>query len=380
MIQRFVLLLFAIVPSVSQACSLCDPEFRKKLTLREDAQTSKFIVIGSLQNARVVGEKGMTDLVVEQVILDHPQRPKGKIIVLPRWTPLDENKPAPKMLVFFDLIDGKPDPFRGVQLNGNEMGTYLKMALSFDPKKDRAQLLEFYGKHLTSKDPEVAADAFLEFAKSSDKEVAAIASKLDPKTLRPLLNDPKISGPRLGLYAYLLGMCGDQKDLSTLQELLGKLNDRNSSAYTGILAGIIEQDAKSGWKMIQEGLSNPSTRLDDRLNIINTLRFLQGSKGEAVRKEIVASIRPALARPDTADMLIEDLRQWRWWDLSKEIFALYDEKSHSSPLVRAAIIRYSLSCEDQNAQTVILKAKRDDPQLVKEILELLELDKIKPKP
>ncbi len=132
--------------------------------------------------------------------------------------------------------------------------------------------------------------------------------------------------------------------------------------------------------MIHEALSNSTTRLDNRLNLINTLRFLQGSKGQTVRKEIISAIRPALARADTADLLIEDLRQWGWWDLSQEIFALYDEKSHSSPLIRAAIIRYCFSCGDEKAKPVLQKAKRDAPELVKEILELLELDKIKPKP
>lgn len=379
MLQRFALLCALLSPLASDACSLCDPEFRKKLTFREDARTSKFVVVGSLQNARLVGEKGMTDLVLDEVVKDHPDRPKVKTIVLPRWTPLDETKPAPKMLVFFDLVGGKADPFRGVQLASKEAGAYLKDALTIDDK-DRPKLLEFYAKHLTSKDPEIAADAFLEFAKSTDKEVATIGPKLDPKLLRPLLTDPKIPGPRLGLYAFLLGMCGDKTDLQTLTEMLSKLNDRTNAAYTGILAGIIEQDSKLGWKIINDGLSSHTARLDDRLNLINTLRFLQGWKGETLKKEILAAIRPALTRADTADMLIEDLRQWKWWDLSGDIFPLYDEKSHSSPLVRAAIIRYSLTCGDRNADKVIQKAKRDDPELVKEIIELLELDKPKPKP
>jgi hypothetical protein len=93
------------------------------------------------------------------------------------------------MMIFFDVYEGKLDPFRGVTLRSTSVPDYVRGALQLDDRDRSASLLYFF-KHLDSADPDVAADAFLEFAKASDREIGAVAAKLDPAKVRKLLNDP----------------------------------------------------------------------------------------------------------------------------------------------------------------------------------------------
>ena len=80
------------------------------------------------------------------------------------------------MLVFFDVYEGKLDPFRGVTLRGHRRRRLPARGLALDDR-DRVDSLLYYFRHLDSTDPDVAADAFLEFAKATDQEVGAVAAE-----------------------------------------------------------------------------------------------------------------------------------------------------------------------------------------------------------
>src|SRR2546425_963558 len=77
-------------------------------------------------------------------------------------------------------------PLRG----GAKSAEYAKKAMALDAKKT-AENLPFFFAHLDDTDPEVASDAFLEFARASDADVLKAAAKLDPAKLRTWISDPK---------------------------------------------------------------------------------------------------------------------------------------------------------------------------------------------
>src|SRR5688500_256028 len=206
MTARVALVLALAACQAADACTYCDPSSQKLQTFRQEARTSRFLVVGTLANPRLVGDGGLTDLNIEQVVKDDPALGNRKTLTLPKWTPVDPKKP-PRVLVFFDVYDGKLDPFRGVNLRGTGVPEYLHGGLALDDR-DRTGALLYYFRHLDSADPDVAADAFLEFAKASDREVGAVGPKLDPARLRKLITDPKTPPERLGLFAFLLGACG----------------------------------------------------------------------------------------------------------------------------------------------------------------------------
>jgi hypothetical protein len=374
--RRAALLIVLAGYSVANACTLCDPANQKLQTFRQEARTSKFVVVGTLSNPRLVGDQGYTDLNIEHVLKDDPALGRRKTITLPRWTPVDAKRP-PRVLVYFDVYDGKLDPFRGVTLRGTSAADYLRGGLELDDR-DRVASLLYYFRHLDSPDPDVAADAFLEFAKASDREIGAVGPKLDPAKLRRLLADPKSPPERLGVFAFLLGACGTKTDAETLGALVSKNDERTSSALGGALGGLIEMRPEEGWKRAIALLDDPKRPYQDKLAVLGTLRFFHAYKPTEYQKPILAGMAAVVSRGDMADMAVEDLRRWKWWDLTKHILAQYGQPTHAAPLVKNSILRYALTCPDADAATFVKNVRASEPALLREVEESLEFERPAP--
>jgi hypothetical protein len=362
--------------SAASACTYCDPSNQKLQTFRQEARTSKFVVIGVLGNPRLVGDQGYTDLTIEHVLKDDPALGRRKTITLSRWTPVDAKRP-PRVLIFFDVYDGKLDPFRGITLRGSGAAEYLRSGLALDDR-DRVASLLYYFRHLDSPDPDVAADAFLEFAKASDREIGAVGPKLDPVKLRKLLADPKTPPERLGVFAFLLGACGTKGDAETLAALLSKNDERTSAALSGSLGGLIEMRPEEGWKRAIALLDDPKRPYQDKLAVLATIRFFQAYKGTEYRKPILAGMAAVISRGDMADMAVEDLRRWKWWDLTRHILAQYSQPTHAAPLVKNSILRYALTCPDSDAAAFVKAVRASEPALLREVEESLEFERPTP--
>jgi hypothetical protein len=375
--DRRAALLFAVIGcSAASACTYCDPSNQKLQTFRQEARNSKFVVIGTLTNPRLVGDQGYTDLSVEYVIKDDPALGRRKTVTLPRWTPVDPKKP-PRALVFFDVYEGKLDPFRGVTLRGTAAADYLRGGLELDDR-DRVASLLYYFRYLDSPDPDVAADAFLEFAKATDREIGAVGPKLDPAKVRKLLADPKTPPERLGVFAFLLGACGTKADADTLAALLSKGDERTSTALSGILGGLVELRPDDGWKRAIAMLQDDKRPYQDKLAVLATLRFFQAYKPADYREPLLAGMAAVISRGDMADMAVEDLRRWKWWDLTRHILVQYGKPTHAAPLVKNAILRYALTCPDADAAAFVNAVRAKEPALVREVEESLAFERPTP--
>ena len=369
-------LLILAAGSAAQACSYCDPSNQRLQTFRQEARTSKFVVVGTLANPRLVGDNGFTDLNIEQVPKDDPALGKRRTLTLPRWVPIDAKKP-PRVLVFFDVYEGKLDPFRAVTLRGTGVPDYVKAALALDDH-DRVAALLFYFRHLDSPDPDVATDAFLEFAKATDQEIGAVGPKLDPAKLRKLLADPKTPPERLGVLAFLLGACGNNSDAATLATIIEKPDERTAPALGGLLGGLIEMRPDDGWKRAVAILGDPKRPYQDKLAVLGTVRFFHAYRPADNRKAILTAMAAVVARGDMADMAVEDLRRWKWWDLTKDVLAQYGKPTHAAPLVKNAILRYALTCPDADAAAFAKAVEATDPAVIREVRESLEFERPMP--
>jgi hypothetical protein len=376
MSRRLVCLLPLFAAPVAQACTYCDPSNLRLQTLRQEARNSKFVVVGTLANPRLVGDNGATDLNVEHVPKDDVARGKQRTLTLPRWVPVDAKKP-PRVLVFFDVYEGKLDPFRAVTLRGTAVPDYLKAALALDDR-DRVASLLFYFRHLDSPDPDVASDAFLEFAKATDQEIGVVGPKLDSAKLRKLLADPKTPSERLGVFAFLLGACGNRNDAQVLAGMIDKPEERNSAALSGLLGGLIEMRPEDGWKRVVVILDDPRRPYRDKLAALGTVRFFHAYRPAENRKAILAGMSAVVARGDMADMAIEDLRRWQWWDQTRQILSQYNEPTHSAPLVKNSILRYALTCPNADATAFVKAVEAKEPVAVREVRESLEFERSPP--
>jgi hypothetical protein len=360
------------------ACSFCEGNAMLSPTFRQEAAlpTARVIVHGTIANARLTGDgtRGETDFLVKTVL-----RPddaiKGKTtLVLPRYLPINKGE-APHYLLFCDVEKGKLDPYRGVRIAGTATVEYVKKALALSGKAT-ADNLAFFFRHLDDPDPEVARDAFLEFAKSGDIDIARAAPKLDHGKLRAWLRDPKTPAARLSVYAMLLGASGKPEDADYLRRLLDSKEERYQSAADGLLAGYLQVKPKEGWDLAHDILADGRRSLPLRLAVLRTLRFYHGSQPKESKPHILRAMRTLLVQGDLADLAVEDLRRWQVWDLTGDVLKLYGQKGYDAPLMKRAILRYALCCKaDRDAGAFLKQRRAVEADLVQEVEESLQYEK-----
>jgi hypothetical protein len=125
-------------------------------------------------------------------------------------------------------------------------------------------------------------------------------------------------------------------------------------------------------------LEDPKRSYQDKLAALGTVRFFHAYRPAESRKAIVAAMATIVARGDMADMAVEDLRRWQWWDLTKPILAQYGKPTHAAPLVKHAILRYALTCPDADAAAFVKAVEAADAAAVREVRASLEFERPAP--
>jgi hypothetical protein len=370
-------LLMLAVSAPAQACSLCGASLRQAPTFRQEAalETARVIIIGTAENAQLNGTTGTTDLRINEVLRSDPALEGKKVIPVERYLPIDDPKHPPRYLVFCDLFKGKFDPFRGVPLKSADSVEYARKVMKLDPKDITGNLLFFF-RYLDSAEVEIGRDAFLEFAKASDQDIAHVAGKLDPTKLHRWLKDPKTPPERLSVYALLLGACGSEADARFLHSLLEDTNERTVNAYDGILGGYIHLRPREGWDLAYAILRDSRKSLPIRLAVARSVSFFHGARPKESRDSVLKCLDAMIAQGELADIAVEDLRRWQIHDRTRDILGLYGKKGYDAPLMQRAIVRYALSCKDDaSARAFLDERRRAEPDLVKEVEESLQFEK-----
>ncbi len=373
---RFVLAAIVLAfPSPALACIYCMNGGTPAPSLRQDAAQAKLVLYGSIvQSDLNPAGGGVSQMHVLGVLKSDPSRKTSKDVEIPRFIPVTNKKDPPKFIVFCDVIGGSLDPYRGVPVKSAAVVDYLKGALALDPK-DRTKALQYYFRFLDHADAEVANDAYLEFAKATDQEIGQVAPKLAPDKLRHLLEDPRTPGYRLGLYAFLLGACGGDREAALLRTLVENLTDRTRSALDGLLGGYIHLRPREGWELALAILRDEKRSFIERWAVLRTCSFYHTWKPEDARRDVLRCLAVAVREGDIADVAVEDLRRWKLWELTDDVLAQYGKPSHAAPLIRRAIVRYALSCPRTEAARFVGEVRKQDPETVKDVEESLQLEK-----
>jgi hypothetical protein len=368
------LLILANQPTL--ACSLCAPGSQATATFREEAAQpyAKLILYGQFteSTARADGS-GTAKYEILNVLRADPILGEAKEITVPRYVPVQDRKNPPHFLLFCDVFQKKVDPYRGIPFKTPEIVDYVKKGAALDPK-DRVSILRFYFDYLEHHEPEIAADAYLEFAKAGDRDIGEAAKTFSPDKVRGWLRTAPPE--RLGVYAFVLGICGTEEDASHLQTLLTNPDERIRNAYDGILAGVLSKKPREGWTTVLNGLSDGKTPLALRLAMVRSVRLLHGWQPEANKANTLKAAQAVLTQGELADMAIEDLRRWKLWDLTPDVLGLYGKKGYMAPIMERAIVRYALCNKtDLQAKQFVEARRKDKPDLVKEVEEGLEFEK-----
>ncbi len=230
------------------ACTFCGDNVRAKPTLRMQYAQAKAVLHGKLANPRFdpKTDEGFTDLNIGAALKDDPARGNQNTLLIRGYLPVIGDTPG-EYLAFCGVADGKLSCTSGVPATAAVV-EYLTGAAKLDAA-DATARLAYFSKHLGSANAVIAADAFVEFARASDSDIAKAAKHFDPLVLRKLIADDNTPSERLGVFSFLLGVSGGPDDAAFLEKLLksSPLSERVRDSFGGLLAGYVLLDPKGGW-------------------------------------------------------------------------------------------------------------------------------------
>jgi hypothetical protein len=372
------LALLAALPCPAPACDLCAPGVKTRDTFREEMARATLVIYGKATGSRLaeggLPGAGATDFQIERILKADPFVTGKATVQLNTYVPILDPRDLPRLVVFGDVVNGKLDAYQGRHVKSAAIVEYLEGARAFE-KKDRAEALGYYARFLDHTDESVAEDAFLEFVRSKNAEIGQAAKKLDPEKLRALLQNPKVNQNHLSLFAFLLGACGKDRDAQLLRKLIDQPDDRTRDALDGLLAGYVHLDKRAGWDLANKILNDPKQSFQRRFAVIRTVRFWYGWQPAECKAEVLRCYSALLEDGSMADMPVEHLRRWELWDLTDKVLAQYGRPSHDSPILSRNILRYAIACPLPAARAFVENIQRRDPDLVRELREILDLEK-----
>lgn len=356
-----------LAAQVASACSICGGSFATRTTLREKLAQSVVVIEGTLKNAKPNADDlgGTTEFQFGTTLKTTDKWKDTKLVVLPKYYPTIGSTPT-RYLIFFESTDDKLLMIHGVESTAALTG-FLQASAKF--AKPGPQLLAQVFTQLEHSDATVGSEAFLEFALANDADIAAAKKQYDPKKLRAWITAKDTPVERIGVYAILLGLCGDaDTDAPAFRKWMTE--ERFSTQLSGLIAGWISLDAKAGWANLNSILSDAKLPFTQRLSALSALRFLQATAGPAHRADIVHACGQMVTDAEFADLIIDDLRRWAWWDHTEKILASYT--TTSPKILKRTIIRYALQCPEKPAAIFIAKVRAAEPELVKKVEDTLK--------
>ncbi|MSQ93573.1 MAG: hypothetical protein EXR98_03345 [Gemmataceae bacterium] len=366
----------ALTPSPAPACSLCGDRLVRSMSLAYEFNEAAVVLYGTLANPQLdlkpgaTPGRGTTDFHIDKIIKDDAAFPRKRTLVLSRYLPILDPKTPPKYVMFIRAPKTSLEPYWGKEIASPAVLDFV--AQLHQHRKDPAQVIFLAGKHLDHADANIADEAFLIFAKTDDKLIAQTAKQLSPVNLRKLIKDPELEPERMSMFAYLLGACGNADDAELLRSLLKSPPERFYKSYQGILAGYITMRPDEGWAIAREMLKSDKPSFLLRYMTMRTMRFYYNAKPEETGPRVLEALSLAIGQADMADLAIEDLRKWKRWEHTKQIVACWDLKTYQTPLIRQSIVRYSLACPQPEARALVQRARRQDPELVRDLEQELK--------
>ena len=393
---RTLALLLALAAGPAIACPFCSSQGQ---TLSGEVQQADLIVLGTLTNARpnpVNPAAGTTDLIIKTVVKPHPYLVGKTVITLPKFLPNATAGGGTEFLVY-GAVFTKPvdvalaavvgggvladpaatvfDPYRGVPVGGNShLPLYLQGAIAVR-EKDTPTRLRYFFDFLDHPDPEIAADALMEFGNTEYKDVRELAKTLPADKVLKWLKDPSTPPSRYGLLGLFIGHSGKKDDAPALRQLLDDPVRSKSSGQDGLLAAYILLDPAAGWDYLLGLLNDPKQEFSAHYAGLRTLRFFYEFRPDVLKPDqILAGMKALVAQKELADLPMEDLRKWGRWDQTDYVLGFAKLESHAKvPIIKRAILKFALAAPKDNAaaKAYVEQVRKDDPERVKYVEQLL---------
>jgi len=329
-------------------------------------------------------EMGTMDVVVIAQLLDPPAKaqsagseiPKSRfeIAKVLKGDGLVKPKQVLETLYFGDGTKGKAFLVMGIDPPNvmwstplplsNRAQNYLEKIVKLP--KDGTERYVFFRDFLEDEDEMLARDAYDEFAKASYDTVKSLKEHLNHHQLVSWIKNADIPASRRRLYFVMLGICGDEKDLPMLEEMITSSDRKQRQGLDALIGCYLTLKGEAGLPMIEDAfLKDKKSDYADTYAVIMALRF-HATDGKVIeQKRVIQSLRLMLERPELADLVIPDLARWEDWSAMNKLFDLYKNADEKTSWVRVPVVNYLRACPLPKAKELLKECEKIDPQSVK---------------
>jgi hypothetical protein len=226
--------------------------------------------------------------------------------------------------------------------------------------------LEFFQGYLEDKEEILARDAYTEFARASYDDVKSLKDRMNRDQLVAWIKDADIPTTRRRLYFTMLGVCGTERDVPMLVELLKSEDRQSRSGLDALIGCYLTLTGAEGVALVEDlFLKNKAAEYADTYAAIMALRF-HGTEGDIIPQDrLVKAMRHMLNRPELADLVIPDLARWEDWESLDRLVELYKTADEKSSWVRTPIVNYVKACPLPEAKEKLKQLEEIDPGAVK---------------
>jgi hypothetical protein len=233
--------------------------------------------------------------------------------------------------------------------------------------------LKFFVNYLEDEEDVLAADAYDEFALAPYKDVIAIKDSIDHDKLIKWISDPEVLTNRKRLYYTLLGVCGSEKDLPLLEQIMSDEDRKKRQGLDSLIACYLMLAGPQGMDFIDKHfVANPDADFSDAFSAVSALRFHSSETDKIPKERIVQSLRSALDTTLMADVVIPDLARLEDWTVIDKLAKMFNEVKEDENWVRIPIISYMKVCPKPEAKEYVKKFREIDPDSVRKAELLMQ--------
>ena len=226
-------------------------------------------------------------------------------------------------------------------------GLYQYMRQAPSPETASTTRLTYFLKFLESADPQIAGDAYQEFANAPYKDITQIADKMPREKLKKWVADPKTSAGRLGLYGLMLGLCGKPEDAAIMEARIVEKSDDYRLGIDGVMGGYLLLKGEAGLELIEKTkIEDTKVPFSETYAARQAVLFLNSyGAGSIPLDRLKKSLRVLLEkRPEMADLTIADLARMKDWSIRERLLELYGAEGFDVPAVKRSIVRFLIAC------------------------------------
>ncbi|WP_235034091.1 hypothetical protein [Roseiconus lacunae] len=342
---------------IASACPFCESV---QQTIRQQSETMDAVVIASSLDGELTRNltTGVVKMKVEKVLKGGEHVKAGQTVDAIYFGKVEVGRR-------FLLSGVDPPNLQWSCLPVNERNEeYIVKATEIED--DPVARLRFFRQYLEDEDPLISRDAYDEFASTPYEEISKIGPDMDHDRLIKWVQEPEMGVDRKRLYLTMLGICGSEKDVPMLEEMLKNPTKSVSNGLDALIACYLTLSGEKGLPLINElYIANKKAQFSHTYAAIMALRF-HGTEGNVIpRSALSESLHKILEREQLADMVIPDLAKWQDWSQIDRLTKLFKEVDPKDNWLRVPVINYMRACPLPEAAKALKEFEKIDPEAVR---------------